>query len=197
VYPVMAEPLSAGAEKLTVAWPSPAVAETPLGPCGSPAGVTAFDVAEADPAPTSLMAVTVKLYAVPFVSPVTAMGLALPDAVAPPGDAVTVYELIGEPLSAGAVKTMVACRSPPTADTSVGAPGRPAGVTLFDAAEAGPVPTPFVAVTVNVYAVPSVRPPTVTGLLEPVAAWPPGEAVTVYPMMDEPLSEGGVKLTAA
>ena len=36
-----------------------------------------------------------------------------------------------------------------------------AGVTAFDAAEAGPVPTALVAVTVNVYAVPLVSPLTV------------------------------------
>jgi hypothetical protein len=32
----------------------------------------------------------------------------------------------------------------------MGALGGPTGVTAFEAAEAGPVPTPFVAVTVNV-----------------------------------------------
>ena len=36
-----------------------------------------------------------------------------------------------------------------------------AGVTLFDAAETGPVPTAFVADTLNVYAVPFVNPETV------------------------------------
>jgi hypothetical protein len=36
-----------------------------------------------------------------------------------------------------------------------------AGVTAFEAAEAGPVPTAFVAVTRNVYAVPLVSPVTV------------------------------------
>jgi hypothetical protein len=36
-----------------------------------------------------------------------------------------------------------------------------AGVTEFDAVEAGPVPTAFVADTVNVYAVPFVSPLTV------------------------------------
>jgi hypothetical protein len=35
------------------------------------------------------------------------------------------------------------------------------GVTVFDAAEAGPVPIALVAVTVNVYAVPLVSPVTV------------------------------------
>ena len=35
------------------------------------AGVTAADAAEAGPVPTALVAVTVKVYAVPLVSPVT------------------------------------------------------------------------------------------------------------------------------
>jgi hypothetical protein len=46
------------------------------------------------------------------------------------------------------------------------------GVTEFDGADAGPVPTEFVALTVNVYAVPFVSPPIVA----PVAG---GDPVTV------------------
>ena len=55
----------------------------------------------------------------------------------------------------------------------------PLGVTLFDADEALPVPTLLVAVTVKVYAVPLVRPVTVTGLDAPVPVRPPGLEVTV------------------
>lgn len=52
------------------------------------------------------------------------IGLPLPLAVAPPGDAVTVYELIAAPpFDAGAEKVTVACPSPAEADTPVGAPG--------------------------------------------------------------------------
>jgi hypothetical protein len=39
---------------------------------------------------------------------------------------------------------------PGTAVTPVGAPGTVIGVTLFDGADAGPVPAVLVAVTVNV-----------------------------------------------
>jgi hypothetical protein len=42
------------------------------------------------------------------------------------------------------------CAFPAVAETAVGASGTVAGVTLFDAADAALVPTPFVAVTVNV-----------------------------------------------
>jgi hypothetical protein len=45
-------------------------------------------------------------------------------------------------------------------------------VTAFDGAEAGPVPTAFVAVTMNVYAVPFVKPVTVADVAG-------GEPVTV------------------
>jgi len=53
-------------------------------------GVTAAEAADAGPVPTLLVAVTVKVYAVPLVSPVTTIGLAVPVAVIAPGLAVTV-----------------------------------------------------------------------------------------------------------
>ena len=64
-------------------------------------------------------------------------------------------------------------------DGTFGAPGIP-GVTAFDAVDAGPMPALFVAVTVNVYAVPFDRPDTVTVVAPVVVALtPPGDAVTV------------------
>jgi hypothetical protein len=58
---------------------------------------------------------------------------------------------MGEPpLLSGAVQFTVACAFPATASTFVGAPGGIAAVIEFDAADAAPVPTAFVAVTVNV-----------------------------------------------
>ena len=72
--------------------------------------------------------------------------------------------MIGLPPSlAGAVQLTVAAPSPATAVTFVGTPGAvagAAGVTAFEGDDAGPGPTAFVAVTVNVYAVPFVRPVT-------------------------------------
>jgi hypothetical protein len=49
-----------------------------------------------------------------------------------------------------------------------GAPGTCAGTTMFDCAEAAPVPTAFVAVTVQRYVLPLVRLLTVIGELVPV-----------------------------
>ncbi len=53
------------------------------------------------------------------------------------------------------------------------------GVTEFEAPEAVLVPTAFVAVTVQVYAVPLIREPTAIGLAPPVAVIPPGLQVAV------------------
>ena len=50
----------------------------------------------------------------------------------------------------GAVNVTLACALPPVAVPIVGAPGTVAGVTLFDAADAVPVPALLVAVTVKV-----------------------------------------------
>jgi len=49
-------------------------------------GVTEFEAAEAGPVPAELMAVTVKVYAMPFVSPVTVQGEAAQVPVSPPGE---------------------------------------------------------------------------------------------------------------
>ena len=92
------------------------------------------------------------VYAVPFVRPVTTIALDVRRG-APPGDAVTVYTVIGAPpFEAGAAKLTVppAGRYRRQPATPVGAPGTVAGVTGLDGADAGPVPTAFVAVTVNV-----------------------------------------------
>jgi len=67
-----------------------------------------------------------------------------------PMNGVIVYEVIALPLLAGAVHDTVAEVLPDVAVTPVGAPGAVAGVTEFDAADALPVPTALVAVTVNV-----------------------------------------------
>jgi len=72
------------------------------------------------------------------------------------------------PFEAGAVQLTVAWALPHVAVTLVGAPGTVAGVTAFEVAT-GPVPTALVALTVNVYEVPLVRPPTVA-LVDPAPA---------------------------
>jgi hypothetical protein len=65
------------------------------------------------------------------------------------------------------------------ADTPVGAPGTVAGTAAAEAAEAAPVPAEFVAVTVNVYEVPFVRPETVQEVVALVQVNELGDEVTV------------------
>ena len=161
----MAEPpLEAGAVNVTVACALPPVAVPMVGAPGTVAGVTLLEAADAGPAPTAFVAVTVNVYAVPLARPVTVMEVqgAVQEAVMPPGEDVAVKLVMAvPPLDAGAVNVTVACVLPAVAVPMVGAPGGPSGVALFEAADAGPVPMALVAVTVKVYAVPFARPPTV------------------------------------
>ena len=84
------------------------------------------------------------------------------------------------PLLAGAVQdTTDWVFAAPVALTEVGAPGTVDGVTAADAVEAAPVPDTFVAVTVNVYEVPFVRPATVHEVVAVVHVNEPGVEVTV------------------
>ena len=86
-----------------------------------------------------------------MVRPLSTRGDPGPLTVIPPGEDVAVYEVIGKPpFEAGAVNATPACVLPATARVIVGAPGSVAGVTLFEGAEASPVPTALVAVTVKV-----------------------------------------------
>ena len=90
--------------------------------------------------------------------------------------------IVAPPSLAGAAKLTVTLEFPRVAVTIPGASGTVAGVTgvtLPDAADAAPVPTLLVAVTVNTYTVPFVRPLTVIGLEEPVPVSPPGLEVPV------------------
>src|SRR5579872_4715235 len=72
------------------------------------------------------------------------------------------------------------------------------GVTFPEVDDAALVPRLLVAVTVNVYAVPSASPVTVIGHAEADACAPPGDAVAVYDVMDAPpFVAGAVQLTVA
>jgi hypothetical protein len=119
----------------------------------------------------------------------------------PPGCAVITYCVIADPpLSLGGLKVTVAFVSPRTTEVKDGAPGGPTGVTVLELAEGEDAPAALFATTVNEYEDPLLSPETVQ-LVEPTGTLhvaPPGEAVTVYPVMAEPpLSVGGVKETRA
>jgi hypothetical protein len=148
----MAEPpLFIGGEKMMVASPFPAEALPMVGALGTVAGTIELLVPEAALVPTALVAVTVKVYVVPFVKPVTVKGEAPPVAVKPPGLDVTVYEVMADPpLVTGAEKVIVASPLPLVAVPIVGAPGTVAGVAAPLGLEEILVPMALVAVTVKV-----------------------------------------------
>ena len=130
--------------------------------------VIKFDALEALEVPCGFVAVIVNVYAVFDVRPVTEM---VPDPAwervpDPPGGLeVTEYEVIGSPpLLVGAVNETVAVLCPvEVAIKFVGAPGTVRGVAV---AVAVVEPIPFVAVTVNVYKVPFVKPVKVQEVFE-------------------------------
>jgi hypothetical protein len=81
-------------------------------------------------------------------------------------------------------------------EAMLGALGGSSGVTgVTDGAEDGLGPCAFVAVTVKVYAVPSVRPVMVHGLVLQLALRFPGEEVTVYCVIASPPSLAGAVMT--
>src|SRR5258708_26149042 len=77
-----APPLEAGASQLNITWLFPGVTSRPAGAPGTVAGVTELDGDEAGPVPTALVAVTVKVYLVPLVRPLTVALVAVPLALA-------------------------------------------------------------------------------------------------------------------
>src|SRR5260370_40411290 len=122
-----APPLEAGASQLNITWLFPGVTSRPAGAPGTVAGVTELDGDEAGPVPTALVAVTVKVYLVPLVRPLTVALVAVPLALAviPPGDEGTGDPVIGDPpLGAGATPVTPARALPAGARHP---PGGPAG----------------------------------------------------------------------
>ena len=87
---IAAPPVVVGAVHDSRTSPSPAVPETLVGAPGTVAGVTADEGEDGDPVREALVAVTVKVYAMPLVSPVTVQLVDEVEHVCPPGLAVTV-----------------------------------------------------------------------------------------------------------
>jgi hypothetical protein len=104
----------------------------------------------------ALVAVTVKVWAVPLTNGDTTMGEPVPVGPATqtgPGrvqDVTWKLVIAAPPLLAGGVNDTVASASPPIALTAVGAPGGPAGVAALVAPDPGLAPTALFAVTVKV-----------------------------------------------
>ena len=127
------------------------MAATFVGALGTVTGVTELLAVEAELVPTAFVAVTVKVYVVPLVSPVIVIGELPPVAVNPPTFEVTVYVVMSEPpLFTGGLNVTVASPLPATALTLMGISGAPAGTTELLVPDEVLVPTAFVAVTVKV-----------------------------------------------
>jgi hypothetical protein len=128
-----------------------------------------------------LVAVTVNVYDVPFVRPETVHEVEMLIHTNKPGFEVTVYSVIAaSPLAAGAVhETTDSPSASEVPDTDVGASATLDGTAAVDADDARPVPEAFVAVTVNEYEVPLLRPNTVHDVDAVVQKNEPGDDVTV------------------
>ena len=199
VYSVITEPpFEAGAVQLTVADALPATAETPVGAPGTVTGVTEAEAEEGVEGPTEFLATTVNVTAVPLVRLLSVAVNTLPTVSGLPTEGVTVYPVIAAPFEAGAVHETVAEAFAATAETPVGASGTVAGVTAVEAEEGKESPREFIAITVNVVAVPLVRLLTLAVRTFPTVTAVPVEGITLYPVIAEPPFEAGaVQLTVA
>jgi hypothetical protein len=137
--------------------PGPAsTAAVTIGEPGAPT-VIAGDAA-AEPEPTKFFAAIRNEYVVPFASPVndvlSTLGptdFARSVCATVPMYGVTMYPVSGEPpFDAGAFHDTAACPAPGAAAAFVGAPGTTGTDFAADATDAEPVPTAFVAFTVQV-----------------------------------------------
>ena len=207
MYFVIGEPpFDVGAVNATFTWFVFVLVAAPItGAPGTPIVVTDPEGADdAEVRPAVLVAVTVNVYEVPDVSPVTVMVPSpacskVPDP--PAGLEVAVYfVIVAPPFDVGAVNATVAVVDP----VAVAAPITGAPIVLtdpeaVDATDARPVV--FVAVTVNVYEVPAVSPVT---LMVPSPACskvpdpPAGLEVAVYfVIVAPPFDAGAVNATVA
>jgi len=182
VYDVIADPPSlAGAVNATDMLVALATVAVPIvGAPGTVNGMTPLLVELRSLLPAALVAYTVNVYPVPLLNPVIVIGEVDPVAVIPPGEDVTVYDVIADPpLLAGAVNGIVACPLPAVTVPIVGAPGIVYGVTLLLAELLMPLPIEFVAYTVNVYATVLDNPDIRNGEVVPVTVILPGDDTTV------------------
>jgi hypothetical protein len=152
LYPVIGDPPLLGAvQEIVTCW-IPATPVTPVGAEGTVAGVA--EILEGTEDPMAFIATTVNVYDWPLVKPVIVAVRSKTSNT--PRLEVTLYPVIGEPPSLGAVQERVTCWFPPIAVTPVGAEGTVPGVTeTLDGTEA---PTALFATTVNVYNWPFVKP---------------------------------------
>lgn len=157
----------------------------PVGADGTVPTVFDADAVDAAPVPPAFVAVTVTVYAVPFVNVVMlhVVAGAVAVHVPPPLLAVAVYVVVAPavPAAPAVQETPSVPDVPFVVVTPVGAAGKVPGAFEFEAAELVLFPLAFVATTVNVYDVALVSPVkshVVVGAMA-VQVMPPGEVVAV------------------
>jgi hypothetical protein len=141
-------PSEAGALNVSDACPEEPSAATFCGAPGVVAGVTVLEGADAGPTPAALVAVTVKVYGVPLLRPLTMIGEPFPVAVMPPATRspyTTAPACRRRTRGARSSPSPARCRAWPS--TACGSRGGAAGPD--EPAQApGPNPTGIVATTV-------------------------------------------------
>ena len=86
MYELIVLPSDTGAEKATVTWLSPGVADVIVGISGTvavPGTFTAVEAVDATPVPIALVAVTLNVRELPTASPLKVIGELVPRAVSP------------------------------------------------------------------------------------------------------------------
>jgi hypothetical protein len=86
----------------------------------------------------------------PLVSPSMVQDNAVVVHAPPPGDAVTVYWVTGDPFGSALDQATVTVPSPPTAVGAAGVRGTPEGTRALEGSDSGEAPATFVALTVKV-----------------------------------------------
>jgi hypothetical protein len=133
---VIGAPLAAGAVQYTATelWDMLATRVTTGASGGVSTGITDCERSEGEPTPITFLAVTVNVYEVPLVRPVTVQGFTRAQATdvcaVVPMYGVTEYPVIvSPPFDAGAVQAKVAEPAPAVALVITGVPGAVAGRT--------------------------------------------------------------------
>ena len=202
---MIARPPLNGAPNDTVTWAFPTATFGVAGALGTVLGTTTVDAGDGTPVPFAFVARTVHVYDFAFERPPTRMGELAPEAdpVAPPFDDTHAAPkpVIGLPPSNGAMNETVTRAFPATAVGCAGASGTRFGTATADGTEGALSPLLFVAVTVHVYDLPFVRPPTRIGELAPAAdpAAPPFDEthVAAKSVIALPPSNGGTNDTVS
>lgn len=130
-----------------VAWPLPVLTPETVGASGTVREVIVTVPAGELPAPFT--ATIENVVATPFVNPLTEIGLEVAVNVSPVELLVAMYDVIGDPLLAGAVNEIEASPSVGAARIEVGTPGTLIGVTVALAFDGADCPTAFTATAVK------------------------------------------------